>query len=115
MSAAAPTNPELAVSYAALILADSSVTITSEKLQALLAAAKITDVEPIWTTLFSKALEGKDVKDIVTAVAASGPAIEVKAEEKKVDDGGDEDVDADAGEKLGDSDEEDGFGFDLFG
>jgi large subunit ribosomal protein LP1 len=109
-----PTNPELAVSYAALILADSSVTITPDKLQTLLKAAGVEDVEPIWTTLFAKALEGKDIKDILTAVAASGPAVEVKTEEKKVVDNG-EGEDVDAGEKLVESDDDEDFGMDLFG
>jgi large subunit ribosomal protein LP1 len=54
---------EQAVAYAALILADDSIPITPEKLQTLLKAAGLEDVEPIWTTLFAKALEGKDVKD----------------------------------------------------
>ncbi|KAH7083486.1 hypothetical protein BKA63DRAFT_503099 [Paraphoma chrysanthemicola] len=66
---------EQAVAFAALILADDSIAITPEKLQALLKAAAVEDVEPIWTTLFAKALEGKDVKDILTKVAASGPAV----------------------------------------
>jgi large subunit ribosomal protein LP1 len=109
-----PTNPELAVSYAALILADSSVTITPDKLQTLLKAAGVEDVEPIWTTLFAKALESKDIKDILTAVAASGPAVEVKTEEKKVVDNG-EGEDVDAGEKLVESDDDEDFGMDLFG
>jgi large subunit ribosomal protein LP1 len=114
MSTPTPTNPELAVSYAALILADSSVTITPDKLQTILKAAGVEDVEPIWTTLFTKALEGKDIKDILTAVAASGPAVEVKTEEKKVVDDGKGKND-DAGEKLIESDDEEDFGMDLFG
>jgi large subunit ribosomal protein LP1 len=73
MSAA--TNPEQAVAYAALILADDSIAITPEKLQTLLKAASIEDVEPIWTTLFAKALEGKEVKDILTKVEATGPGL----------------------------------------
>jgi len=76
MSTAAPTTPtttnaEKAVSYAALILADESIAITPDKLQAILKAAKIEDVEPIWTTLFAKALEGKDVKDVLTTVGSA--------------------------------------------
>lgn len=67
-------NPEQAVAFAALILADDNITVTPEKLQNLLKAAGITEVEPIWTTLFANALKGKDVKDILTAVATSGPA-----------------------------------------
>ncbi|OAL52223.1 hypothetical protein IQ07DRAFT_585450 [Pyrenochaeta sp. DS3sAY3a] len=66
---------EQAVAYAALILADESIAITPEKLQTLLKAAGIEDVEPIWTTLFANALKDKDVKEILTTVAATGPAV----------------------------------------
>ncbi|GAB7342170.1 hypothetical protein MBLNU457_g0427t1 [Dothideomycetes sp. NU457] len=65
---------ELATSYAALILADDGVEITSEKLQTLITAAKVPDVEPIWCTLFAKALEGKDVKDLLLNVGSGGGA-----------------------------------------
>lgn len=70
LSMSTTTNPEQAVAYAALILADDSIAITPEKLQVLLKASGIEDVEPIWTTLFSKALEGKSVNDILTSVEA---------------------------------------------
>lgn len=65
-------NPETAVSYAALILADEGLEVTPDKLQTLLKAAGV-DIEPIWSTIFAKALEGKDVKQILTAVQVSGP------------------------------------------
>ncbi|KAK2743563.1 hypothetical protein FQN55_007161 [Onygenales sp. PD_40] len=65
---------ELAVSYAALILADDGVDVTSEKLQSLLKAANVVDVEPIWSSLFAKALEGKDVKDLLLNVGSGGAA-----------------------------------------
>ncbi|KAK2797403.1 60S acidic ribosomal protein P1 [Emmonsiellopsis sp. PD_5] len=65
---------ELAVSYAALILADDGVDVTSEKLQSLLKAANVQDVEPIWSSLFAKALEGKDVKDLLLNVGSGGAA-----------------------------------------
>ncbi|RDL37823.1 60S acidic ribosomal protein P1 [Venustampulla echinocandica] len=92
------SNAELAVSYAALILADDAVDITADKLQTLIKAAGIEDVEPIWTSLFAKALEGKDVKDLLLNVgsgggaaaapaaggaAAAGAAAEEKEEEKE--------------------------------
>lgn len=65
---------ELAVSYAALILADEGVEITSDKLQTLLKAANV-ESEPIYSTLFAKALAGKDVKDLLLNVGgASGAA-----------------------------------------
>lgn len=66
-------NPEQAVSFAALILADDNIAITPEKLQALLKAAGITQVEPIWTTLFANALKDKEFKDILTAIDTSSP------------------------------------------
>eukprot|EP00429_Kryptoperidinium_foliaceum_P120496 CAMPEP_0176307172 /NCGR_PEP_ID=MMETSP0121_2-20121125/63875_1 /TAXON_ID=160619 /ORGANISM="Kryptoperidinium foliaceum, Strain CCMP 1326" /LENGTH=110 /DNA_ID=CAMNT_0017648933 /DNA_START=42 /DNA_END=374 /DNA_ORIENTATION=+ len=65
---------ELACSYAALILADDGVEITAEKIQTLIGAAKVPEVEPIWTSLFAKALEGKDVKDLLTNVGSGGAA-----------------------------------------
>ncbi|KAI5927010.1 60s acidic ribosomal protein-domain-containing protein [Camillea tinctor] len=91
------SNAELASSYAALILADEGLEITADKLQTLIKAANVADVEPIWTSLFAKALEGKDVKDLLSNVgsgggaAAAGPAAggaaaaadEPAAEEKK--------------------------------
>ncbi|KAG6024245.1 hypothetical protein E4U41_001827 [Claviceps citrina] len=52
----------LASCYAALILADDGVDITAEQVQNLIRTAGLQDVEPIWTAIFSKALEAKDVK-----------------------------------------------------
>ena len=66
------TTSELAVVYAALILQDKGISVTADKLNALITAAGV-DVEPIWATVFAKALEGKDVKDLIFN-ATSGPA-----------------------------------------
>ncbi|KAL2196075.1 60S acidic ribosomal protein P1 [Corynascus similis CBS 632.67] len=68
------SNAELATSYAALILADDGVEITSDKIQTLIKAANVADVEPIWASLFAKALEGKDVKELLSAVGSGGGA-----------------------------------------
>ncbi|CAP73955.1 uncharacterized protein PODANS_2_13080 [Podospora anserina S mat+] len=65
---------ELATSYAALILADDGVEITADKIQTIIKAAGIEDVEPIWASLFAKALEGKDVKDLLSNVGSGGGA-----------------------------------------
>ncbi|KAF5015538.1 hypothetical protein F66182_13097, partial [Fusarium sp. NRRL 66182] len=65
---------ELAVSYAALILADDGVEITADKLNTLIKTAAVPDVEPIWAQLFARALEGKDVKDLLTNVGSGGGA-----------------------------------------
>ena len=64
------SNAELATSYAALILADDGVDITvrspqsasntktdlvqADKLNTIIKAAGVPDVEPIWATLFAK-------------------------------------------------------------
>ena len=71
------SNSELACVYAALILADDDVAITGEKILTILKAAKV-DVEPYWPGLFAKALEGVNVKDLLSnvgsGVGAAGPA-----------------------------------------
>jgi ribosomal protein L12E/L44/L45/RPP1/RPP2 len=46
----------------------------ADKLQSLISAAKVPEIEPIWTTLFAKALEGKDVKDLLLNVGSGGGA-----------------------------------------
>lgn len=54
---------EAAISYAALILADAEIEITSDKLTALTSAAGAT-VEQVWADIYAKALEGKDLKEL---------------------------------------------------
>ncbi|KAL5279841.1 RPLP1 family protein [Megaselia abdita] len=91
------TKAELACVYSALILADDDVAVTGEKISTILKAANV-DVEPYWPGLFAKALEGVNVKDLITnigsgvgaapaggAPAAAGGAApaEAKKEEKK--------------------------------
>ncbi|KAJ5084410.1 hypothetical protein NUU61_008989 [Penicillium alfredii] len=100
---------ELACSYAALILADDGVEVTADKLQTLLGAAKVQEVEPIWTSIFAKALEGKDIKELLTNVGSGGPAAPAAA-------GGAADAPAEAAkeekkeEEKEESDEDMGFG-----
>lgn len=118
MSADSNNKAETAVAYAALILADEGVKITPEKLQTLLRAANIEDVEPIWTTLFAKALQGKDVKDILTSFSTSAP--EVGHQQQPVDDSvngkAPEEHEIKEGDNCGDSDSDmEGGMFDLFG
>lgn len=69
-------NAELAATYAALILADDGIEITADKILALTNAADV-ELEPIWATLLAKALEGKDVKDLLSNVGSGGggPAV----------------------------------------
>ena len=107
---------ELACVYSALILQDDEVAITADKISTILKAAKV-DVEPYWPGLFAKALEGVDLKALITNVgsgvgaapAAGAPAAAAPAaggggdkapakEEKKKEESADE------------SDEDMGFG-----
>ncbi|KAI9586007.1 60S acidic ribosomal protein P1 [Glossina fuscipes] len=91
------TKAELACVYASLILVDDDVAVTGEKISTILKAANV-EVEPYWPGLFAKALEGVNVKDLITnigsgvggapaAAAPAGgeaaPAAEAKKEEKK--------------------------------
>ncbi|KAF8809226.1 ribosomal protein 60S, partial [Phlegmacium glaucopus] len=62
---------ELAATYAALILADDGVEVTSEKIVTLTNAANVT-IEPFWATLLAKALEGKNVKELLSNVGSGG-------------------------------------------
>ncbi|KAI7901291.1 60s acidic ribosomal protein-domain-containing protein [Cokeromyces recurvatus] len=64
---------ELAVVYAALILEDDNIEITADKLQALVSAAGV-EVEPIWFSLYAKALAGQDLKALLLNVGAPGAA-----------------------------------------
>ncbi|PZC87315.1 large ribosomal subunit protein P1 [Helicoverpa armigera] len=89
---------ELACVYSALILVDDDVAVTGEKISTILKAANV-DVEPYWPGLFAKALEGINVRDLITnigsgvgaapaagaapASAAAAPAAEAKEEKKK--------------------------------
>ncbi|KAF9444276.1 ribosomal protein 60S [Macrolepiota fuliginosa MF-IS2] len=64
---------ELAATYAALILADDGLEITSDKILAITNAAGV-ELEPIWATLLAKALEGKNVKELLSNVGSGGGA-----------------------------------------
>ncbi|ODV63986.1 ribosomal protein P1, partial [Ascoidea rubescens DSM 1968] len=61
---------ETALSYAALILADADVEITPEKLSTLTNKAGV-HVDKIWTDLYAKALDGKDLFGLLTQFSAS--------------------------------------------
>jgi large subunit ribosomal protein LP1 len=87
---------ELAATYGSLILADDGIDITvrkflllswpahlivdsqSEKILAITDAAGV-DLDPIWASLLAKALEGKNVKELLSNVGSGGGAPAVGA------------------------------------
>ena len=89
---------ELACVYSALILYDDDIDITGEKMAKIISAAKV-NVEAFWPGLFAKALQGRNIGDLICnvgsapaaggaapAAAAGGgdaPAAEEKKEEAK--------------------------------
>ncbi|KAI5309486.1 hypothetical protein KEM55_003139 [Ascosphaera atra] len=105
------SHAEVACSYAALILADENVEVTSEKLQSILKAANVQDVEPIWASIFAKALEGKDVKDVITNVGSVGAAAPaVAATSASVEDSAQPQSEKKEEKEEEESDEDMGFG-----
>merc|ERR1711904_507185 len=64
---------ELCCSYAALMLHDDGLEITSEKLNKVIKASGNT-VEPYWPMLFAKALKSANIGDLLTNVASAAPA-----------------------------------------
>lgn len=61
-----------------LNLPNLSSHLQSDKLVSLTEAAGC-PIEPIWATLLAKALEGKDIKDMLTNVGGGGASVAVAA------------------------------------
>ena len=100
---------ELACVYSALILYDDDIDITGEKMAKIISAAKV-NVEAFWPGLFAKALQGRNIGDLICNVgsapaaggcapaaatggdaAAAAPAEEKKEEKKEESESGSDD------------------------
>ncbi|THU73775.1 hypothetical protein C4D60_Mb04t26410 [Musa balbisiana] len=68
---AASSIGELACTYAALILNDDGIAITSEKISTLVKAANVT-IDSYWAPLFAKLLEKRSVDDLILSVGSGG-------------------------------------------
>ncbi|XP_076933957.1 large ribosomal subunit protein P1w-like [Bidens hawaiensis] len=61
---------ELASTYATLILTDDGISVTADKIAAILKAANV-EVESYWPSLFAK-LAKKNISDLIANVGAGG-------------------------------------------
>lgn len=101
---------EKSLSYAALILADAEAEISAENLFTLISKANI-EADKIWADIYSKALAGQNVKELLTKFAVgAGPAVGGAAGAAAGGAAADEAAEEEAEEEEEESDDDMGFG-----
>eukprot|EP00262_Sarcandra_glabra_P009572 TRINITY_DN23999_c0_g1_i1.p1 TRINITY_DN23999_c0_g1~~TRINITY_DN23999_c0_g1_i1.p1 ORF type:complete len:111 (+),score=33.37 TRINITY_DN23999_c0_g1_i1:111-443(+) len=106
---------ELACSYAAMILYDDGISITAEKIAALVKAANV-KIDSYWPGLFAKLLEKKNLEDLIINVGSGGGGAAVAVSAPSVGGGAAAEAAPAAEEKKEEPKEEsdDDMGFSLF-
>lgn len=100
------------ISYAAFILADAGVEVSAENLQTVAKAAGA-EVDGVWASVFAQALEGKDLKQILSGFHAAGPAAGAAAGGAAAAAGGEAAAEEQAAEEEKEESDDD-MGFGLF-
>ncbi|KAJ1956561.1 hypothetical protein IWQ62_005275 [Dispira parvispora] len=103
---------EKAIAYASLILADAEQAITVDSLTSLTKAAGVS-VEPIYFSLFAKALEGQNVKEMLMTIGAPGAAAPAAGGAAAAA-GGEEAAAAEEAKEEEEEESDDDMGFGLF-
>ncbi|CUS23317.1 LAQU0S09e02058g1_1 [Lachancea quebecensis] len=100
------------ISYASLILADAGLDITADSLTTLTKAAGAS-IDNVWAETFAKALEGKDLKEILSGFHAAGSGAPAAGSASAAAAGGDAAAEEDAPEEAAEESDDD-MGFGLF-
>ncbi|SCU96039.1 LAME_0F14598g1_1 [Lachancea meyersii CBS 8951] len=100
------------ISYATLILADAGLDITADSLTTLTKAAGAS-VDNVWAETFAKALEGKDLKQILSGFHAAGAGSAAAGDASAAAAGGEAAAEEDAPEEAAEESDDD-MGFGLF-
>ncbi|EEU08973.1 Rpp1bp [Saccharomyces cerevisiae JAY291] len=101
------------ISFAAFILADAGLEITSDNLLTITKAAGANVDNVVWADVYAKALEGKDLKEILSGFHNAGPVAGAGAASGAAAAGGDAAAEEEKEEEAAEESDDD-MGFGLF-